>query len=104
MSGESSLPAVIHRGVGNPFGPTVSSGMTGTISKVLDSASQAVDSTSKVLESGIKMDDNGQQQVQPSLVTVRRPQLTNYALNDANLGVKLGFHPALFTDNENDDW
>jgi hypothetical protein len=29
---------------------------------------------------------------------VRRPQLTNYALNEGtNLGVKLGFQPTLFS-------
>jgi hypothetical protein len=40
---------------------------------------------------------------QQTISTVKRPQLTNYALNEGtNLGVKLGFHPTLFSENEND--
>jgi predicted oxidoreductase len=35
---------------------------------------------------------------QQTISTVKRPQLTNYALNEgSNLGVKLGFHPTLFS-------
>jgi hypothetical protein len=34
---------------------------------------------------------------QQTLSTIRRPQLTNYALNEGNLGVKLGFNPSFFS-------
>jgi hypothetical protein len=36
---------------------------------------------------------------QQTLSTIRRPQLTNYALNDrdGNLGVRLGFNPSIFS-------
>ena len=35
---------------------------------------------------------------QQTISTAKRPQLTNYALNEgANLGVKLGFQPTLFS-------
>jgi hypothetical protein len=38
-----------------------------------------------------------------TLSTIRKPQLTNYALNEGtNLGVKLGFQPTLFSENDND--
>lgn len=37
---------------------------------------------------------------QQTISTVKRPQLTNYALNEGNnLGVKLGFQPTLFSEN-----
>ena len=40
---------------------------------------------------------------QQTISTTKKPQLTNYALNEgSNLGVKLGFHPTLFSENEND--
>lgn len=39
-------------------------------------------------------------QKQPSLSTIRKPQLTNYALNEANLGVQMGMNPTLFSDND----
>ena len=40
---------------------------------------------------------------QQTISSTRRPQLTNYALNESShLGVKLGFHPTLFSDNDND--
>ena len=39
---------------------------------------------------------------QPSLSTIRKPQLTNYALNEANLGVQMGMNPSIFS--ENDVW
>lgn len=35
---------------------------------------------------------------QQTITSVKRPQLTNYALNEgSNLGVKLGFQPTLFS-------
>lgn len=37
-----------------------------------------------------------------SLSTIRKPQLTNYALNEANLGVQMGMNPSIFS--ENDIW
>ena len=36
----------------------------------------------------------------PSLSTLRKPQLTNYALNEANLGVKMGMNPSIFSEND----
>ena len=37
---------------------------------------------------------------QQTISTVKRPQLTNYAINEGgNLGVKLGFQPTLFSEN-----
>lgn len=43
----------------------------------------------------IKMSKTTKQQ---TMSKIRRPQLTNYALNDgSNLGVKLGFNPTLFS-------
>ena len=40
---------------------------------------------------------------QQTISTTKKPQLTNYAMNEgSNLGVKLGFHPTLFSENEND--
>ena len=40
---------------------------------------------------------------QQTITTVRRPQLTNYAMNEGgSLGVKLGFQPTLFSQNDND--
>lgn len=36
----------------------------------------------------------------PSFTTIKRPQLTNYAMNEANLGVQVGINPSLFSDNE----
>jgi hypothetical protein len=48
---------------------------------------------------GIKMSRTTKQ----TITTVKRPQLTNYALNEGNnLGVKLGFQPTLFSENDND--
>ena len=37
---------------------------------------------------------------QPSLSTIRKPQLTNYALNEANLGVQMGMNPSIFSEND----
>jgi hypothetical protein len=52
------------------------------------------------LNKDIKLSRSTKQQ---TLTSIRRPQLTNYALNESNnLGVKLGFNPTLFSDNEND--
>ena len=49
---------------------------------------------------GIKQSRTTKQQ---TISSTRRPQLTNYAMNESNhLGVKLGFHPTLFSDNDND--
>jgi hypothetical protein len=31
--------------------------------------------------------------------TIKKPQLTNYALNEVNLGIKLGMNNTLFSDN-----
>lgn len=36
----------------------------------------------------------------PSLSTIRKPQLTNYALNEANLGVQMGMNPSIFSEND----
>jgi hypothetical protein len=53
-----------------------------------------------LLKDPIKMSRTTKQQ---TISTIKRPQLTNYALNEGNnLGVKLGFHPTLFSENEND--
>ena len=35
-----------------------------------------------------------------SFSSVRRPQLTNYAMNEANLGVQVGLNPTIFSDND----
>lgn len=35
-----------------------------------------------------------------SLSTIRKPQLTNYALNEANLGVQMGMNPSIFSEND----
>lgn len=37
---------------------------------------------------------------QPSLSTIRKPQLTNYAMNEANLGVQMGMNPSIFSEND----
>lgn len=48
-----------------------------------------------LLKDPIKMSRTTKQQ---TISTIKRPQLTNYALNEGNnLGVKLGFHPTLFS-------
>lgn len=48
-----------------------------------------------LLKDPVKMSRTTKQQ---TISTVKRPQLTNYALNEGNnLGVKLGFHPTLFS-------
>lgn len=36
----------------------------------------------------------------PSISTIRKPQLTNYALNEANLGVQMGMNPSIFSEND----
>lgn len=36
----------------------------------------------------------------PTLSTIRKPQLTNYALNEANLGVQMGMNPSMFSEND----
>lgn len=33
----------------------------------------------------------------PSLPSVKRPQLTNYAMNEVNLGVQMGMNPSIFS-------
>jgi hypothetical protein len=53
-----------------------------------------------LLKDPIKMSRTTKQQ---TISTAKRPQLTNYALNEgSNLGVRLGFNPMLFTENEHD--
>jgi hypothetical protein len=38
-----------------------------------------------------------------TLNSIRKPQLTNYAMNEANLGLKLGMNNTLFSDNNYDE-
>ncbi len=42
---------------------------------------------------------NSRSTKQTTLNTIKKPQLTNYALNEANLGLKVGMNNTLFSDN-----
>lgn len=40
---------------------------------------------------------NSRTSKQTTLNTIKRPQLTNYAMNEANLGIKVGISNTLFS-------
>lgn len=46
---------------------------------------------------------NSRTSKQTTLHTVKRPQLTNYAMNEANLGLKVGLSNSLFSENHGDE-
>jgi hypothetical protein len=46
---------------------------------------------------------NSRSTKQTTLNTIKRPQLTNYAMNEANLGIKLGMNNTLFSENNYDE-
>lgn len=42
---------------------------------------------------------NSRSTKQTTLNTIKKPQLTNYAMNEVNLGLKVGMNNTLFSDN-----